>query len=340
MSRIQIIPDIEVGSVGEGWKSANFKIWLGLIFFGFGAIFMTLRLFFVEIGGGKDIFAMLICWGFVGVGVFILRSSTSQKGTEYISGKSFQGYRGNDKKIIISYKILLWSGIILTPTLLIMRYWQPGFAALSAIFIGYYGLISKKAHGDIDWVAIEILRGARLITEEKVYASYMNFDPSERKPGKKGDAVFGVLSDSMVILFTDGKGWKALKKKFSQITEVGIFPSSPNGNNIFILIRFMDGDQYKLKLDLFLKLTTEPQTFVRYFLETLDNFLMPADTDKATTRRRRVVEEQSGPSSDASTAPQQASPSARQLELAEGTLKEINNVVVPPKGGRALELEL
>lgn len=346
MGGIRIIPDVEVGSTGEGAKSIILPLVMGAFLFGGGAILTTTRL----VSGNhkeKIVELSLISAAFWILAVaitFIAFRTILSRNTTYVPGKSFAGYRRNDKGISTGYRFLMWLGLaimtfgIIGILLIDKKFYYAVIPGFVVAYVGYRGRISKEVHEDVDHVGAEILRQSGIISQDKIYASYMNYSPLDQNYRKKGDAVVGVLADGIVILFSDGSDWTSARKRFSDLSEFGLF--TDDAMAIHILMRFTEGSQYKFKVDPFCKVTTEPSTFVRQFLRALDNALTSGSVEQGGARRRRiVVDGDHSPDLEESFGLSAAEPviSARQLELSSETSNKIKKVT-EIEGGRSLEL--
>ena len=147
------------------------------------------------------------------------------------------------------------------------------------------------------------------------------------------------------------QGWEKVRRKFSDVRAIGITTASEGGmfNRsemvINLVLRFADAAEYRIKLDPERKVTTEPLTFTRQFLRSLDNSLSGLDFGQpASPRKRRVVEgvlaspnadplvlETSDPVGAAMTT------NERHLELDGALATELQSVASAPPG-RSLEL--
>lgn len=259
----------------------------------------------------------------------------------YIPGKTFLAYRSKDNVIVKRYRLLLWLGVaaaiigLIGGFLLKGLFYKVAIAGAIIGYLGYRGGIAKSAHGDIDYSAVETLREEGLITDEKVYASYQNFDSSDDE-GNEGDIALVFLADGMIAFYCAEDGWYEAHKKFSEITELGI--STGQDMSFFILMRFDDETQLRLSIDPSLRLSTDPASFTRQFLEILDASLTSGALGRETNRRRRVVVEDN-PSLPSSATLQRTAEDDRRLELPETSKADVKKRD-KTGSGRALELDL
>lgn len=294
MPDIRTIPELETGAICRGGWKTLMPLLMGLLLFGGGGIFALGQV----LDGSRDTGALLAggAGGACVIAILYLGVNwLKSRNAPYVPGKSFSNYRSSDAKIRKAYKLGMWLGVAMTVfSLLAAVIWRHqasayGFAGgIGLAIYGYRGRISKQVHDDVDPVAVDTLRRAGLITRERVLAAYQNFNSSERQVSQRGDTVFGVLDDGILILFADDSGWKQARRKFADISKIGLYTHGED-MKIYLLMCFNDGAQYTVVLDP-ARLSTEPLSFLRLFLQTLDQaYAIPGAVPAG--RRRRIVNE-------------------------------------------------
>jgi hypothetical protein len=252
---------------------------VGSIFFLIGVIVFSGEVF---IG-----LLVTIVFGLIAVAIF--------KGGEYKPGKSFRMER-LDKQVLNKY--IKYSAIGLVAFILIfiliiiliggerpnLWIWMIDSIIVSGVGL-YYFAKSVKFHEDIDYESNERL--AELIGEkvdEKIIASYQNFDGNETKR-RKNENIIVVTNRKIFFAVFNGTNWMTLNKLFSGIQQIGV---THNDVNYFLKLVFTDNTSLGLRLDE--KMTTTPQLFIRQFLTALDSYLLGYDAVPTTSRRRVSVE--------------------------------------------------
>ena len=145
-----------------------------------------------------------------------------------------------------------------------------------------------------------------------------------------------MLDDGILILFADDSGWKQARRKFADISKIGLYTHGED-MKIYLLMRFNDGAQYTVVLDP-ARLSTEPLSFLRLFLQTLDQAYAIPGAVPAGRRRRIVTEPETAAGAVPDVPPEvaQGLPD-RWLELSPSVLTGLQTApAVEP--GRSLEL--
>jgi len=196
----------------------------------------------------------------------------------------------------------------------------------------YFLLKSIKVHGDVDYVANDaLLEVAEVNVDEKVIASYQNFD-NTKSAYKKKDNIIVVTNRKIFFAVFNGTNWLKLNKTFSDIYKIGIGGSNQQ-NNCYLKLVFFDNTTLVLRLDLYDKITTTPQLFLKQFLNALDSYLLGYDVVPTTSRRRITVStEQAGEQSVTQTV----TPAVRKIEL-NTTISKAIKEAEEVKPGRILE---
>lgn len=281
MRQIEKLPQIKMISEYRG-SSFVYLIYLGI------PIFIIVGLFMVYDGLVNEkyinIFYGAMCVMFLGaVGVAVF------KGGVYEPEKSFFFERMDKEKLkkFIKYSAIAIAAFCLIVFLLDGKQGKNSIGYLVAGFIGlYYWSKSIKFHEDIDYEANEFI--ADLIginVDEKIFASYQNFD-SSKVNRKKKDNLIVVTNRKIFFAVYNGTNWMTLNKLLSEVEKIGI---ARNDVNSYLKVVFTDNTSLGLRLDLYEKITTTPQLFVKQFLSTLDASLLGYDVVSNNSRRRVSV---------------------------------------------------
>jgi hypothetical protein len=284
MKKIKIIPYGSVLKEDMGNKSFNTLLYVVLPLF--IVVFTFLLYNGIKRNNFEDIIMSifgLILFG--GVGIFAYFKML--KGGDYVPGKSYSEFRQNKKsinnKIAISFLIILLINIIgfIYNKNNYFSYWLgPSIATLYGLF--HYRK-SVKFHEDIDYESNEFISDLIGVSiNEKITASYQNFDSTKDK-SKKNDNLIVVTNRKIFFAFFNGTNWMTLNKLFSEIEKIGIVQ---NEYNSYLKLIFSDKTSLGLKLELYEKITTTPQLFIKQFLSTLDASLMGYDVVGSNNRRR------------------------------------------------------
>ena len=144
-------------------------------------------------------------------------------------------------------------------------------------------LKSIKFHEDIDYETNEFISELiGLNIDEKIVASYQNFD-GVKVNRNKNDNLIIVTNRKIFFAYFNGTNWFTLNKLLTEIVKIGI---ARNDVNSYLKLVFADNTSLGLRLDLYKKITTTPQLFVKQFLTTLDASLLGYDVVSNNSRRR------------------------------------------------------
>jgi hypothetical protein len=278
MKSIKKIPQIKIISEYRG-TSFLYIIYLGLPLFIIVGLLMTYD--GLENEKYSNIFYGLMCvifFGAVGVSVF--------KGGVYEPEKSFLLERMDKEKL---NRYIIYSAIAIAAFCLIIFLLdgKQGIKAIGYSVAGFFGLYywskSIKFHEDIDYEANEFIADLiGLNVDEKIVASYQNFDSSKAKR-KKNDNLIVVTNRKIFFAVYNGTNWMTLNKLLIEVEKIGI---ARNDVNSYLKLVFADNTSLGLRLDLYEKITTTPQLFVKQFLNTLDASLLGYDVVSNNNRRR------------------------------------------------------
>lgn len=273
----------------------------------------------------------------LGVVAFCMLFRTAARaisGKVYEPGKTFRAWRRSDEGIRKLYRFAIVGGLAgsATGVVLMILGLQAGMlqlvsGGLAMAGMGYVGGLKKMAHADVDPVAVDMLKQAGLIGSEKVYCAFRNFENVGSK-SKKNNIILGVLADRIVLVFNDAGTWSAMKRRFSELNGIG-FQSDQHGET-YIGLQFRDGLRFVFSVSDSEHLTTEPITFARQLLASIDDYLDGGPQKPKSQRKRIVTLSASGP------VPDPANPSGRMLEFG-ATAPSASSLPAPT---RILELDI
>jgi hypothetical protein len=276
MRQIEKLPQIKIISEYRG-SSFVYLIYIGIPIFAIAGLFMAYN----GLNDGKFInifygLLSILFFGAVGVSVF--------KGGVYEPEKTFFMERMNKEKL---NKYIIYSAIAMILFCLICFLLDGKFGVIGGTIVGFIGLYnwskSIKFHEDVDYEANEFIADLiGLSVDEKIVASYQNFD-SSKSNRKKNDNLIVVTNRKIFFAVYSGTNWMTLNKLLSEIVKIGI---ARNDVNSYLKLVFEDNTSLGLRLDLYEKITTTPQLFVKQFLSTLDASLLCYDIVSSNNRRR------------------------------------------------------
>jgi hypothetical protein len=331
MRTIQKLSAYNTSIAYKGYKSA-LSTWFGFALFVIGGGFVAyngLRKGDVStglIGGGLAVLYMVLMY-------FILRSSV------YVPQKTFLWAR-RDKEALLKYvRVSFYLGIailLICGVLVLLNVFE---FRNSVRFVGYligglvttYVLIkSMKVHSDIDYgTNLELSELLNIQIDEKIVASYQNFDSSGANR-RKNDNIIVVTNRKLFFAVFNGTNWMVLNKLLVDIVKIGI---TGKDTNSYLKLVFSDDTTLGLRLDLFDKITTTPQLFIRQFLIALDATLLGYDLASSSSRRRVSVSNSNGNSELADLSGTQS----RNIELNSNIINELKSSE-EVKPGRILEI--
>ncbi len=304
--------------------------WFGFIlFFGGGGAIAFDKFSKEQIGDGIIGLGMALFGAFILF--FILRNRV------YIPQKSFWWER-RDKEVMLKYTnyslyilfaisvliiILGLSNIVeFIKSLRILGY------ALGGLITSYIYIKSLKVHNDVDYTASdEISQLLNIQNDEKIVASYQNFD-SLNAERKKNDNLIVVTNRKIFFAVYNGTNWMTLNKLLSEVEKIGI---ARNDVNSYLKLVFADNTSLGLRLDLYEKITTTPQLFVKQFLTTLDASLLGYDVVSNNNRRRVSI------SNENISATNNSGNKSRNIEINSTLVSELK-ASEEIKSGRILEI--
>jgi hypothetical protein len=267
----------------------------GSLLFGFLSIWMA-----IDQGGVTP----WICVIFFGSGGLLVAFWGLKPSERYQPGISFKGMRLQNGAIILKYRLAIAAGAIVAVATVVLA-WGKGLSynvlaggvggGLSLVSYGYYGLIRKQAHGDVDAVAVDLAHEHGASQRNKVYLSCLNFSAGEQQ-NKAGHAILLVCADRLVICRYSDNVWQSSEQPFSAIAAMGFSYKREamsffnNNSETRIYFEFKNGSTFQVALDPEYILTAEPTTFVRSFLSLLDAWgEMLGSVARSSTPYRKIT---------------------------------------------------
>ena len=330
MSTISIIKPVKLlpNAMGElkGRMMKNFVAPLSVFFFG-------------VVGPLVAIFASDFIVGIIGFVAFVMGIACFKvlySGGEYKPEKSYPLWRLSKERMAKIYKYYTIGGVILIAMLSLyefkVQYIFYLFTILAAL---YYMSKSFAVHEDVDYVTnSEVAELLGLDMDEKIQASYQNFDSVANVGG--GCNMILLTDKKLVFAYYADKTWSMINKKISEIAEIGRVNTDGiiniTSSASYLQLVFTDGTSVGLHMDLYDKMTSNPNLFFKKFLETIDAVLLGKVDEKITSRRRVSVNQTTKQTSEMSNE----EPGRRVLDFSESIITSLKDAK-PIDSGRILE---
>ena len=284
------------------------------------------------------IFADSIFTGFIAFLALIMGIAAAIvlfSGGDYKPEKSFFFWRLSKENILKYYKYFTIAGIVIIVLLSLYEFKVQYLLYLISVYAAlYFTNKSFSVHEDVDFVTnneVSELLGMEI--DEKVQASYQNFDTSSIK---KGSNMMLLTDKKLLFAFYDGNKWSLMNKMLKDITEIGRVNTegvaNMTSNASFLHIGFSDNTSIGLHMDLNDKITSNPDLFFKKFLTTLDTFLLGKTDEKIASRRRVSINNGPKPS----TKPNEESAKPRAIDISNTIVENLRDAV-PVEAGRVLE---
>lgn len=328
MNTIYVISGFEMMSAVKGKIQAILLSCVALPIFALGGGWMFLteeEPFYKAIG---LICALLFGIGWIGCILFF-------KEWKYVPGKSF--YSKYSKEKIKSYT--LYAGVagiifcclclLFAPKLTVAGYAISGIVSMVALI--YYTNKSFKVHEDVDYVScaeMEQIIGVEI--DEKIQATYQNFDSSEEDCLNDDCNIMMVTDKKIYFAYYDSNRWYFVNKKLDEISRLGYM--SENQEKLYLRLEFVDGTTIMLHMDRMGKMTSNPTLFLKKFHEALDAVVLGTVDEKISSRRRVSV---NNATPDAQHSEQKTE--GRKLDLGNSIIEGLRNAT-PVESGRIIEL--
>ena len=331
MNTVSIIKPLNLFSKMGGVKGKLMKPFLFLLLpiWLIGCFVAFLLVLFVEhnaIVGAAAILGLAM-----GVALIYILNS----GGEYKPEKSFFLWRSSKENILKLNKYFTIGGVVLVVLISLVDFKIQNILYLLSALVAYY-FVSKsfKMHEDVDYVAnsdVSDLLGMEI--DEKIQASYQNFDSQSIHDGSN----MMLLTDKkLMFAFYDGSKWSLVNKSLGDIRKIGRLNADGAANftstSCFLYIVFSDETSVGLHMDLYDKITSNPDLFFKKFLVTLDTFLLGKTDEKIASRRRVSINDDSKPS----TKSNEESANVRAIDISNTIVENLRDAL-PVEAGRVLE---
>lgn len=328
MNTIYVIRTLEMQSAVKGKFKTMLMWYVGMPIFGL----MGVLLFFIADELFQKAIGLAIAFFFLGLcGYQIL-----EKEREYVPGKTYPVLRKSKEKIK-SYTLYAGvAGIILlclylpfAPNSTSVGYAISGIVGMVALI--YYTKKSFKVHEDVDYVSsaeMEQIIGVEI--DEKIQATYQNFDSSEEDCLNDDCNIMMVTDKKIYFAYYDSNHWHFVNKKLDEISRLGY---TGEGQEKYCLrLEFVDSTTIMLHMDIMGKMTSNSTLFFKKFLEVLDAVVLGTVDEKISSRRRVSI---NNATPDAQHSEQKTE--GRKLDLGNSIIEGLRNAT-PVESGRVIEL--
>ena len=260
------------------------------------------------------------------------------KERKYTPGKTYPNLRPSKEKIRIftfyggiAGIIFLCIILLFAPNLSISGYCLSGIIGI--IVAIYYTNKSFKVHEDIDYVsAAEMEQIIGVEIDEKIQATYQNFDSSEEDCLNDDCNIMMVTDKKIYFAYYDSNHWHFVNKKLDEISRLGQIGDNQETGKLYLRLEFVDGTTIILHMDAMGKMTSNPTLFLKKFLETLDAVVLGTVDEKISSRRRVSVN-----SATLDTQHSEQKTEGRKLDLGNSIIEGLRNAT-PVESGRVIEL--
>ena len=331
MNTIYVISGFEMMSAVKGKIQTILLLCIALPIFVLGGVLM-----FLTAEEPSDKVIGLICTLLFGIaGIIFFKFS---KGGKYVPGKTFLFYRKSKEKIKAYTLYAGVAGIIFCCLCLLFA---STLKSAGSAIIGIVGMIaliyytnkSFKVHEDIDYVSsaeMEQIIGVEI--DEKIQATYQNFDSSEEDCLNDDCNIMMVTDKKIYFAYYDSDRWYFVNKKLDEISRLGQIGDNQETGKLYLRLEFVDGTTIILHMDAMGKMTSNPTLFLKKFLETLDAVVLGTVDEKISSRRRVSV---NSATPDAQHCEQKTE--NRKLDLGNSIIEGLRNAT-PVESGRVIEL--
>ena len=256
------------------------------------------------------------------------------KGRDYKPEKSFRMYRLSNEQIK-KLNMYVYGGFILFSVVVILAGGWLYAIFLPPLIISLYHLLkSIKFHEDVDYVVnMEISELLGMEVDEKIQASYQNFDSYEKL---ESDSNMMLVTDKKVIIaYNKGGNWEIVNKKISDIVKIGYmgWGNNKKSDRRYLRLCFSDDTVIGFHMVALEKFTSNPDLFFRKFLTVLDAVLLGKTDERIASRRRVSVNEDAQPSARTNDE----NVEIRKVDISSTILRDLKDAI-PVESGRSLEL--
>lgn len=194
----------------------------------------------------------------------------------------------------------------------------------------YYVNKSFAFHEDVDYsVNMEVSELLGMEVDEKIQASYQNFDSSDKI--KSGSNMMLVTDKKVIFAYNNGQKWEMVNKKINDIVKIGYTGYGDSEN--YMRLCFSDDTAIGLRMCMYDKFTSNPDLFFKKFLIVLDAVLLGKTDERIASRRRVSVNEDAQPSARTNDE----SVEIRKVDISSTILQDLKDAT-PVEPGRSLDL--
>lgn len=257
-------------------------------------------------------------------------------GGKYKPEKSFFFWRLSKEKMSKLYKYFTIGGVIIIVLLSLYEFKVQNIFYLVAVLIALYAAQKSFAvHEDVDFVAnMEVSDLLGMEVDEKIQASYLNFDTSN-KPSD-GSNIMLLTDKKLLFAFYDGSKWSLMNKFLKDIAKIGRINTEGvvnlTSSSSCLYVEFIDNTNLSLHMNLYDKLTSNPDLFFKKFLTTLDAVVLGKTDEKIASRRRVSVNNEPKPS----VSDNNEGIDVRTIDISDTILGNLRDAT-PIESGRTLE---
>lgn len=257
-------------------------------------------------------------------------------GGKYKPEKSFFFWRLSKGKMSKLYKYFTIGGVIIIVLLSLYEFKVQNVFYLIAVLIALYAAQKSFAvHEDVDFVAnMEVSDLLGMEVDEKIQASYLNFDTSN-KPSD-GSNIMLLTDKKLLFAFYDGSKWSLMNKFLKDIAKIGRINTEGvvnlTSSSSCLYVEFIDNTNLILHMNLYDKLTSNPDLFFKKFLTTLDAVVLGKTDEKIASRRRVSVNNEPKPS----VSDNNEGIDVRTIDISDTILGNLRDAT-PIESGRTLE---
>ena len=331
MNSVSIIKPLDLYSKMGGIKGQLMKpyFYVILLIWLVGCLLAFLLVLFIDPSpfmGAVSLFGI-----FMGIAICYILNS----GGKYIPEKSFFLWRTSKENLLKVKKYFTIGGAVLIVLISLVDFKIQNILYLLSVLLAYY-IISKsfRVHEDVDYVTnneVSDLLGMEI--DEKIQASYQNFDSTSIK---KGSNMILLTDKKLYFAYFENEKWSLVNKGLGDIRKIGRLSTDGGANflstSCFLYIVFSDETSVGLHMNLNNKITSNPDLFFKKFLTTLDTFLLGKADEKIASRRRVSINNAPQPSADTN----EGSTNVRAIDISNTIVENLRNAV-PVEAGRVLE---
>ena len=251
-------------------------------------------------------------------------------GGKYKPEKSFFFWRLSKDKRLKLYKYVTVGGVVIFILISLNGFKVQHVVNLMILLMTfYYVQKSFSVHEDVDFVAnMEVSDLLGMEVDEKIQASYLNYDSSEAP--SKGNNIMLLTDKKLLFAFYDGSKWSLMNKFLRDVVKIGRINLPSNSSCLYV--EFNDDTNLCLHMNLYDKLTSNPDLFFKKFLTTLDAVVLGKTDERIASRRRVSVNNEPKPS----VSVNEEGNDVRTIDISDTIISNLRDAT-PIESGRTLE---